>query len=251
MNTQNNTIIFTDGASRGNPGPGGWGAVIVHDEDHVIEIGGHVDDTTNNRMELTAVIGGLMYCNRINEWKDAATILTDSKYVRDGATKWVHGWVSGGWVTKNGTAVKNKELWKDLYDLTKTFELQWKLLPGHSGVYGNKRADAIATGFADEEDIKLFDGSLQKYNDLYDIDLLDISVDEEKIEARKKKSSRSRKDAYSYLSLVDGDAKRHETWEETKRHVSGQSGAKYRKTISEEDEQAILEDWGVDPESLE
>ncbi len=235
-------LLFADGSSLGNPGPGGWGTVIVIDRRHIVELGGRAVHTTNNKMELTAIIEGL---GRLSEESGDLIILSDSSYAMNGATKWIHGWKKKGWVTATKTPVENRELWEELHrllvDREKFGRVGWEHVPGHSGVAGNERCDEIATSYAREEEPGLFEGEIADYA----IDILDISIDEKESEARKRDKSRSRAKAYSYLSFVDGIAKRHRTWPECEKRVKGRSGAKYKKALSEEDEKRILALWGA------
>ena len=138
-NTKNIVHIYTDGACKGNPGPGGWGAVLKYGNS-MKEIKGHSPDTTNNIMELTAVIEALRSlkrpCNII--------ITTDSNYVKDGITEWIHQWKKRGWKTAGKKSVKNKVLWKKLEEETKQHEIKWEWVKGHSGHPENERADELA-----------------------------------------------------------------------------------------------------------
>lgn len=235
-------LLFADGSSLGNPGPGGWGSVLVLNKEHVVELGGSSAHTTNNKMELTAVIEGLA---RIKDESGNITIFTDSSYVENGATKWIHGWIKRDWVTTQKAPVENRELWEQLHELLvdrkKFGTVSWQHVPGHSGVAGNERCDEIATGYAREDEPGLFEGEMGDYA----VDILNISIDEEKEQARSDSKSRSRAKAYSYLSLVGGVAKRHMTWAECEKRVKGKSGVKYKKTLSLEDEKHILLTWGA------
>ena len=131
--------IFTDGACKGNPGPGGWGAVIRSGAREK-EISGGEPITTNNRMELLAAIRGLEALNR----PCRVNLYTDSNYVRDGITKWVHGWKRNGWKTADRKPVKNAELWQALVDAASTHQVEWHWVKGHSGHPENERADRLA-----------------------------------------------------------------------------------------------------------
>jgi ribonuclease HI len=144
-----NIQIYTDGSSLGNPGPGGWGVVIIQGEKIIKEIGGHDKDTTNNRMELTAAIEALKYINN-NHKKDDVTIFADSTYVLSGITLWVHNWEKNGWRTANKKQVLNQDLWKELIELTRNYgnKINWQKVKGHSGHIHNDRADEIATSKA-------------------------------------------------------------------------------------------------------
>lgn len=163
--------IYTDGSSLGNPGPGGWGVVFVFtdkqlaiaDENykdkkeksksHIIEISGGEKNTTNNRMELTAVIEALKFLELKNSnflSSKAVVIYTDSAYVLGGVTSWLSNWQRNGWRTANKKEVLNQDLWKELDNLIKNFknEISWKKVKGHSGHIYNDKADEIATKIA-------------------------------------------------------------------------------------------------------
>jgi ribonuclease HI len=131
--------IFTDGACSGNPGPGGWG-VILRSGGHEKELSGGEKATTNNRMELMAVIEGL------NALKTGGpvTVHTDSRYVMDGASKWLSGWKKKGWKTASKAPVKNEDLWRALDDAMARHQMRWVWVAGHSGHPENERADALA-----------------------------------------------------------------------------------------------------------
>ena len=138
--------IHTDGACIGNPGPGGWGAWL--------QVGGHEKElwggetlTTNNRMELTAVIEALAALKRHSE----VVLYTDSQYVRQGITVWIHNWKKRGWKTADHKPLKNIDLWQRLDGLAATHKVQWRWVKGHAGDPGNERADALANRGADEQ----------------------------------------------------------------------------------------------------
>lgn len=137
--------IFTDGACRGNPGPGGWGALIRLNQ-HEKELYGGEHDTTNNRMELTAAIRGLEALKRPCKVK----LTTDSVYVKDGITKWLPGWKSRGWKTSNKKPVKNQDLWQRLDEIVAEHEVEWHWVKGHSGHAENEIADQLANRGIDE-----------------------------------------------------------------------------------------------------
>jgi ribonuclease HI len=131
--------IYTDGACKGNPGVGGWGAVLDCDG-RVREIFGGEPHTTNNRMELTGVIRALEALKR----PCRARVHTDSQYVRNGITEWIHAWKRRGWRTADRKPVKNEDLWRELDELASRHEIEWVWVKGHSGHEGNERADALA-----------------------------------------------------------------------------------------------------------
>ena len=136
--------IYTDGACRGNPGPGGWGATLEFGE-HFRELSGAEADTTNNRMELTAVIRALEALKR----RAVVTVHTDSEYVRRGITEWLPNWKARDWKTTDRKPVKNRDLWERLDELAAGHDIDWRWVKGHSGVPGNERVDALATAAID------------------------------------------------------------------------------------------------------
>ena len=131
--------IFTDGACSGNPGPGGWGALLRYGETEK-EITGGAPETTNNRMEMTAAIEAL----RALSEPVAARLHTDSTYLRDGITKWIHAWKSRGWRTADKKPVKNEDLWRELELVLEHHTVEWIWVKGHSGHPENERADELA-----------------------------------------------------------------------------------------------------------
>ncbi len=131
--------LFTDGACKGNPGPGGWGAVLCFNG-HQRELFGGEPDTTNNRMELIAVIQGLRALKRRCE----VDITTDSQYVKNGITQWIHNWKRNGWKTAAKKPVKNADLWLQLDQAVAAHQVRWHWVKGHSGHAGNERADQLA-----------------------------------------------------------------------------------------------------------
>jgi ribonuclease HI len=134
-------VIYTDGACKGNPGPGGWG-VLMQAGPHTKELFGGERETTNNRMELTAVIEALRALKRPCD----VTLFLDSEYVRKGITEWIHGWKAKGWKTSTKQPVKNAELWQALDALVSGagHRIEWRWVKGHAGDPGNERADALA-----------------------------------------------------------------------------------------------------------
>jgi ribonuclease HI len=137
--------IFTDGACKGNPGPGGWG-VILRMGPHEKELSGSDPETTNNRMEMTAVIKGL---NALIEPCEVL-IHTDSRYVIDGMTKWIHGWKKKGWINASKQPVRNADLWHELIEAVSRHKVDWQWVRGHSGHAENERVDKLASDAAIE-----------------------------------------------------------------------------------------------------
>ena len=131
--------LYTDGACSGNPGPGGWGA-IIRSSSGDIELSGGDKNTTNNKMELTAVIEALSHTEKGCE----AIITTDSEYVKNGITKWIFTWMKNNWKTASKEPVKNKELWTALWELTQDRKITWQWVRGHTGHPENERCDSLA-----------------------------------------------------------------------------------------------------------
>jgi ribonuclease HI len=138
--------IFTDGACRGNPGPGGW-AALLRTAEKERELSGGEPLTTNNRMELTAAIRALQALKR----PCSVQLHTDSQYVRDGITRWIHGWRNNGWHTSDKKPVKNAELWQELVAAAAPHRVEWHWVKGHSGHPENDRVDALACAAADDQ----------------------------------------------------------------------------------------------------
>lgn len=242
-------VIFTDGSSRGNPGPGGYGAIAIYQnasgELYVDEIGGRENETTNNRMELRAAIEALDhftgYYADISEY--TFTIYLDSSYVLNGITKWVHGWKKNNWKTggsgKNKEDVKNRDLWITLDALVSKLRVKFVHIQGHAGIFGNERCDEIATSYADNkvgkktanDETFLYSGLLAEYIKKYseedglegsashnisasaDSDfknILNIEPNAEALEKKKKVSSRkSSSSAKAYSYVSLVDGKIH------------------------------------------
>ena len=242
--SQPRIVAFSDGASKGNPGPGGWGVVVVTPEGAVVELGGGAPATTNNRMELT---GAIMALTEIQGHACAVDVYTDSTYVIKGIKEWVPNWRRRGWTTSTGSAVVNRDLWETLSALTSARGPRmtaWHYVRGHVGIPGNERVDAIADGYATGTPVALYRGPLSGY----DHPVLDIP-DETSLPASRPDRATPRRGskgaAYCYLSLVDGALMRHASWADCEARVKGRSGARFKKAVSAGDAAAIAAAWGV------
>lgn len=230
-------VIHTDGACSGNPGPGGWGAIVAFPEGTVQELGDSSYDTTNNKMELEAVISALYF---IRDRGEHVHVFTDSTYVIRGITQWIWGWLKRGWLNSQGEPVANVDKWKELQRIVQdrgAKNISWHYVRGHQGNPGNERCDAIAVSFSKYGRCDLYMGTLLKYDhNPYEIPE-DTSLPEMKAPKEKTK-------AHSYLSAVHGQVMRHSSWPECERRVKGVSGAKFKKTTSPENEEEVLMTWG-------
>jgi ribonuclease HI len=245
-------VVFTDGSSRGNPGPGGYGAVALYynafGEMMVDEIGGREALTTNNRMELKAVLEGMK--NFINYYQDLSEytfrFYIDSSYVVNGITKWLKNWQRNNWISSTKEEVKNKDLWLEMAELLKQgdgkgpINFKLNLVAGHAGIAGNERCDVIATTFADNEPISLYTGTITGYPNQ---DILSIEAQTmEKREKSKSKKSSNKGTAYSYVSMVDGQVHADKTWAECEKRVKGKKGARFKKVFSSQEENEFIKE---------
>lgn len=234
------TIIFTDGSSRGNPGPGGWGAIVAYEEereDKVRELGGSNKNTTNNRMELTAFIESLQFA--LSKGITSNIVLyTDSEYVKKGATEWRFGWEKNNWQTSTKSPVLNKDLWQKVTDILREVKVNIIVVKGHAGIDGNERCDVIATLFADNNPVRLYNGNSGEYK----INL-EINAQVTGARATTVKSADKSKKAYSYISSIQGVVKIHKTWAECEERVRGKSNARYKKVFSKEEENELVKEF--------
>ncbi len=241
------SYLFTDGACSGNPGPGGYGSVLYLSESDFLELGGSEASTTNNRIEMKAILEGL---KKLDGRAKNLWILTDSSYVIQGMTQWIHGWKRKNWQTSQGGDVQNRDLWESLdrayQKISKSYSVEFKYLPGHSGIPGNERCDAIAVDFSKGSRPFLFSGPFVDYS----VDIFDLPSDLSLRNNPNKKKKSSSKKAYSYLSYVNGVLRRHATWPECEAVVKGRSGVKFKKSVSKEDELEIIKSWGLKPSQL-
>jgi ribonuclease HI len=240
-------IAFTDGAAKGNPGPGGWGAIIATPDGRVTELGGAAPHTTNNQMELTAVIEVLRH---LRATPGAIALHADSTYVIRGITEWIDAWRGRGWKTAQGQPVLNRALWEQLAALAAEradAPVAWHYVRGHAAIPGNERADAIAVAFASGQRPALYDGALTGYP----VAIHDLPADTALPASQRMRPHVAHRPAYSYLSLVNGRPMRHGTWADCERRVKGVAGARFKKAMSADQEAAILAAWGLPLDGLE
>jgi ribonuclease HI len=227
----NRVVIYTDGACKRNPGPGGWAAVILR-PDRYEEIGGREDHTTNNRMELTAAIQGL----RTALPGDDVRVVTDSRYLHDGISRWVDGWRRRGWRKADGGEVLNRDLWEELVELRTRpgVRVTWEHVRGHAGHALNERCDEIASAFARGKTPQLRAGAADRGQSPEPAALISRGI------------------GYPlYASLVDGGLRVHRSWPECERRVKGVKGARHKKVRTPEELRATLEGWGIAAGSAE
>jgi len=250
IETPSPTVIFTDGACTGNPGPGGWGSIVALPDQTIHELGGGNKDTTNNRMEMAAAIRALAI---LEPTPTQSTILlyTDSTYLIRGITQWIWGWRSRGWKSAEGKDVANRDLWEELsrhVARLKPADIDWKYVRGHSGYPGNERCDVIAVSFAKGKPEPLYVGPRDGY--FVDLENLPESQDlpERSSTAGSSKgggSSGKSSGPVTYLSYYNGVVLRHSTWGACERVVKGRN-AKFKKAKSAQEEKEILVSWGLD-----
>ncbi|HVY35977.1 MAG TPA: viroplasmin family protein [Candidatus Paceibacterota bacterium] len=233
---KNDIIVYTDGASRGNPGPGGWAAVIFAGG-YVMEVAGRVPRATNNQMELEAVRVVLSDSAALSS-KDPIVIHSDSTYVVNGLSSWMYGWEKKGWMTIQKKPVENKAVWQKLLVLAKRYgdRLILKKVSGHAGELYNERCDELAVAAALGKKQELFKGKAGDYGAF----LKKIGVTEKKAAPKKSKSSKA---AYSYVSLVGGNVHADKTWAACEKRVKGKPGAKYKKVFSKEEETELVQEY--------
>jgi ribonuclease HI len=248
MKTKNSYILFTDGSSRGNPGPGGYGAIIYDvTGELVMEIGGAEKDTTNNRMELRGIIEALLMVRKMKKSNSTIEIVihTDSMYAINGITKWVSGWEKNNWMTGQKEGVQNQDLWQVLLELTRELSrdssLRWEKVSGHRGVPGNERVDAIATAFADKKSILLFSGTVVEYETMIGGSLMATTPTKPKKAGKKKNVG----PGYSYVSFVNGKIHIDKTWAACEKRVKGKKGAQYKKAMNAQEEKELIAVWSL------
>jgi ribonuclease HI len=232
-------IAYTDGACIGNPGPGGWGVRLLYPDGFVRELGGAVESTTNNRMELQGALEALKVIGPSVE----ATICTDSRYVIDGLTKWIHRWRHRGWRTTADTPVKNRQLWMAL-DQVNHPGIRWQHVRGHSGDPENERVDTIARLFALGQSPQLFCG---QRGSLVDPVMGAPATGASGAAVATPHQPASSPPATRYVSIVQGEVALDHDWASCAARVRGVSGARYKKVHSPEELAVFCAQYGVVP----
>ncbi len=228
-------ILYTDGACRGNPGPGGWAAIILSPSGQVHELGSFHPSTTNNRMEMTAALEALKALPAAKP----AVLLTDSTYLIRGALYWAHGWQKRGWKTAQGEAVQNQDLWQKLLEELKKRKVEWRYVRGHAGIPGNERCDQLAVAFSQGEIPHLYRGHLKNYPHA----TLELPPFEPLPEM--KSNASEKKSVFGYISYVQGEYSFHQSWAACEQAVKGRPNARFKKALTREQAQRELESWGA------
>ena len=237
-------FIYCDGACSGNPGPGGWAAVIIYPENHVRELGGGERPTTNNRMEMLGAIAALTF---VADRPEPVKLYTDSALLINGITKWIRGWKRNGWQTAAGKPVVNRDLWERLELLTQARKrrLAWGHVKGHAGHEINERCDVIAVAYSKGTRVALYDGpAIGCGYSLLEPLAEHLHQPKPKSASGSKPRSKSKTGGY-YLSYVNGSVHRDAAWPQCQARVIGVSGAKFKKVSSPEEEQDALALWGA------
>ena len=236
-------LIYSDGACSGNPGPGGW--AFIHwnpNDDGVFEGSGFENNTTNNRMEMTASLEAL----RRVPANDSVILYTDSVYVIRGITQWVFGWKKRAWKTAEGNEVINRDLWERLLNACFQKKIDWRYIPGHKGFPGNERVDVLAVAQSQRTPLAPYSGPSAHYH----FKLFPLP---EKIPLPEMKNNNGKSEDKSkifYLSYVNGVLVRHKTWEQCQACVKGVSQARFKKVTSNEEAQSVVKSWGLNPEVI-
>jgi ribonuclease HI len=229
-----NIEIYTDGASRGNPGPGGWAAILISG-DTVTELAGRMDGATNNQMELMAVKEALTYT--VEHFPhEQVSLHADSTYVLKGLESWLYGWERNGWITATKKPVENRALWESLLTLRRAIGSHLELIKvaGHSGHEYNDRCDELAVQAALNKDFTLYTGSLAGYREM-----LIQNPPRSETKTTKPKTG----PAYSYVSYVDGRVYTDKTWAACEARVKGTKGAKFKKVFSKDEETSLIQEY--------
>ncbi len=223
--TSARNVIFTDGSSLGNPGPGGYGAILLLCEGICTEFGGSEVRTTSNAMELQ---GAVVALQNIRQKDQHTLLLSDSSYLIQNAQTSLKRWASNGWVTLEGKPIANQDKWQALFEVLKGFSrIEFQHVSGHVGVLGNERCDLIARGYAEGKKPKLYSGPIDGHPDAKSIDAWFETF------------------APYYLSYLEGKLQKHTTWADCEARVKAKKGAKFKKVKTKSEEVDTLKNWGV------
>ncbi|OGR81621.1 MAG: ribonuclease HI [Elusimicrobia bacterium GWC2_64_44] len=237
----NTIFIYSDGACSGNPGPGGWAAVIFFPEGRVLELGGGERHTTNNRMEMDGAIAALA---AVRDRPEPVKLYTDSGLLINGIKGWIHGWKKKGWLTAAGKPVVNQDLWEHLDALAsaRRGRLSWGHVKGHAGHEVNERCDVIAVAFSKGARPKLYEGPAVGCG----YSLLEPGDEHLHKPGEPGKPSKPKPPKHGYyLSLIHGQVFRDHTWPVCQARVHGVAGARFKKVAGPADEEAALKLWGA------
>ena len=246
--TDKTIIIYGDGACSGNPGPGGYGAIVIFPDQTVQELAEYYPQTTNNRMEILAILESFQLLLESKELKVSILIevFTDSVYLIRGVTQWMFGWKKRGWKTAANDEVANQDLWLQMDKVlshlkmkNQNLKINWNFVKGHSGDPGNERCDQLAVAMSKRDAIEIYNGPAASY--YFDITKL---PEKKPLPEIKDRSSEPKKPAW-YLSLVNGVFKTHKTWAECEAIVKGRPGVKFKKVTSADEEEQIKKQWGL------
>lgn len=235
-------VYFTDGACSGNPGPAGWGCIVLDiSRKHFLELGGFEAQSTNNRMEMQSVFEALKDFAKISSGDERALVILDSEYVRKGLVEWIPNWKKRGWKKADGGDVLNQDIWENLEALYRPLarKVDFKIVKGHAGIAGNERADAIAVDFSKGGKPTLHSNSW----DEFDGDWRDLG-DASTVAQAKKSKKKAPKNGF-YLSALGKNWLRHDTWPECASRVQGVSGAKFKKVKDDAEAHEVLKSWGI------
>ncbi len=248
MTSKKQTIdIYTDGSARGNPGPAGWGSIIMdHEHGSVVELGGRFDMATNNRMELLAVHDTLIYIEQQKMYTTPCVFFIDSAYVQKGITLWMYAWERNEWKTKEGGDVLNQDLWQEIFFLVfrlkRLVNITFEKIAGHSGLFGNEQADRVATSFADKKTTLLYKGALASYQEF----CAGFVPDKKKMTMSTTSKSQTIKKtgkAYSYVSYVAGVVHTDKDWKSCEARVTGKKNTRYKKVFSADEEVEVIHEF--------
>lgn len=236
---EDEVIIYTDGACSGNPGPGGWGAIIIYNQ-KVQELGYFSEQpTTNNRMEILSIIESLKWIQRF-KIKSNLCICTDSQYVINAMTKWIFGWIRNDWKTAAGEEVKNQDLFKELNQILKLVTYRFQYVPGHAGYWGNERADQIAVAFSKQQSVDLYSGSWSNYE--YSTQPMMANISSNLVSKASNKASPAVKVGYvvwDYQTLSF-----FTEWTACAKVTQGRAGVKFKKIKNLNELKAFVELYG-------